>query len=144
MTNFKLSEDWLATIIGLVIVLVIGAGLLGPGPQNVSLKAEAGESASGATVPAISGWKISGTLNGEKAAIENAPTALESTSVYLFQCDGDTLSLVGTLPLGTETVETAPAGKARLEFDNQCSAAASLTFTTDAAIRWPIFNLLAR
>lgn len=144
MTNFKLSEDWLATIIGLVIVLVIGSGLLGPGPQNVSLKAEAGESASGATVPAISGWKISGTLNGEKTTVENAPAVFESTGVYLFQCDGDTLSLVGTLPLGTETVETAPAGKARLEFDNQCSAAASLTFTTDAAIRWPIFNLLAR
>ena len=64
--RFRLSEDWLATIIGLVIVGVVGLGLLGPGAQKHELKAAAGEDANAYALP-LAGWKISATVDGEKS-----------------------------------------------------------------------------
>ena len=43
LPKFTLPEDWLATLIGLVIVLVIGLGLIGPGPVSATLSVAPGE-----------------------------------------------------------------------------------------------------
>ena len=137
--RFKLTEDWLATIVGLVLVFVIGAGLLGPGAQNVSLGAAPGVTQA-ATARPLSGWKVSATLNNAKIAVTDAPTSLESGKTYVVTCEGDALSaqVADTLP---NAVKAAPADRAQLVVVNHCDSDVALTYTISAVIPWPIFKI---
>ena len=138
----RLSEDWLATIIGLVIVLIVGSGLLGPGAQNVSITAPAGEMAS-AAVRAISGWKVSATVGDETASVAGAPTAFGVGQNAVITCSGGQLNaeIVETPPPG---VDMAPEGRALVFVVNQCDTPVKVTYTTRALIPWPVFNLFSR
>ena len=145
--RFSLSEDWLATLIGLSIVALVGFGLLGPGAQKHELKAVAGESASAYALP-ISGWKAAFKLDGEKVTVEGAPATLapEDTAaparVVAFVCDGGELRLDPEL---AATISARPeGGKATLLLVNNCSVPATVTYTTSSIIRWPLFNLFGR
>lgn len=132
----RLSEDWLATIIGLLIVAVIGFGLLGPGAQMVTLTAGPGETAS-AEALAIGGWRVSAQVGGEKAEVVGAWTALGDRAGYTYVC------VDGTLMAQVDAVEadaTAP-GKASLRLENNCEAAVSLTLKTAPVLPWPVFGL---
>lgn len=56
--GFKLNEDWLATLIGLAIVAIVGFGVLGPGAQSVALKADPGTTIA-KEARALGGWSAS-------------------------------------------------------------------------------------
>lgn len=141
-TPVRLSEDWLATIIGLVIVFVVGSGLLGPGAQNVSIRAEAGETTSAALRP-VSGWRVSATLNGERASIIDAPTDLANGQNVVVRCiDGELLAQSEiTIPEG---LSAPPEDRAQVIVVNECAATVSVTYQTNALIPWPLFNLFSR
>ncbi|MFN8377769.1 MAG: hypothetical protein U0452_03785 [Anaerolineae bacterium] len=139
--RFSLSEDWLATIIGLVLVGVIGLGLLGPGAQKHELKAAAGESAPAAYALPLAGWKISATVDGQKVSIPDAPTTLEPGSVTAITCQEGQLTLDPEL---AATISARPdGGKATLLLVNQCDVPVSVTYSTSPLIRWPLFSLFA-
>ncbi len=132
----KLSEDWLATIAGLLIVAVIGFGLLGPGAQTVTLTAEPGETAE-AEALAIGGWRVSAQVGGEKAEVLGAWTVLSDRAGYTYVCGR------GTLAAQADVVEAdaAAPGKASLRLENDCEAAVSLTLKTAPVLPWPVFGL---
>lgn len=140
--RFSLNEDWLATIIGLVLVAIVGLGLLGPGAQSVKLEARAGESAPAAYVLPIAGWKVSATLDGQKIAVPDAPTTLDRESVTAFVCADGQLTL--DPDLAATISARPPGGKATLLLINNCDGKVVLTYATDPLIRWPLFNLFAR
>jgi hypothetical protein len=143
-SRFRLSEDWIATIIGLAIVLVIGAGLIGLGPQSVSLKAKPGETVT-ANALAVDGWNVSATLGGEKVTIENAPTGLESNQVYGFICQEGAIEVGTILPEAGETsLLVWESGRALLALKNTCDADVSVSYKTSAAIPWPVFRIFDR
>ncbi len=136
---FKLSEDWLATGIGLAIVLVIGAGLIGPGPQTVSIKAAPGDTASAQAV-AASGWTVSAMLGGAAAPIQGAITDLKDGDAVAITCQDGALTaqIAGTLPGDAQ----GPDGDhAVIVVTNACDAPVTVTYKKSAAIPWPIFNL---
>lgn len=140
--RFSLSEDWLATLIGLSIVAIVGFGLLGPGAQSRKLEADAGESAPAAYLLPISGWKASATLDGEKVAVEGAPGTLAPGSVTAFVCANGQLAADAEL---AATILARPEdSKATVLLVNNCDGKVVLTYTTDPIIRWPLFGLLAR
>ena len=132
--RFTLSEDWLATIIGLVIVAVVALGLLGPGPQTTTLAAKPGESV-GKTARALDGWKASATIGGEKAAVTDAPKRLYDGQAYPFTCINGTIAADAGDPTASY-----PSG-AHLTLTNNCDADAVLTYSTGTAIKWPLFGL---
>ncbi|MCA9905176.1 MAG: hypothetical protein KC547_15075 [Anaerolineae bacterium] len=138
--GFHLSEDWLATLVGLAIVAVIGFGLLGPGAQSVKLSAAPGESAE-ATAPVMSGWKTSATLDGEALALPaDMPTQFENQTVYALTCADGAISASATQDL---TVSYPPDG-APVVLDNQCAGDVVVTFATDPILRWAPFGLFTR
>lgn len=146
--RFSLSEDWLATLIGLSIVALVGFGLLGPGAQKHELKADAGESAPAVYALPIAGWKAAFRLDGEKVTVEDAPTTLEPEDataparVVAFVCENGELRLDPGL---AATISARPeGGKATLLLVNNCSVPATVTYTTSSIIRWPLFNLFGR
>ena len=141
-TPVRLSEDWLATLIGLIIVFVVGSGLLGPGRQNVSLSAEAGQTASAALRP-LGGWVVSASLDGERASAADAPTSFADGENVIFTCLDGQLSAQSeiALPAGSSA---PPEGRAQVIIVNQCDAAVSITYQTNALIPWPVFNLFSR
>jgi hypothetical protein len=142
--RFSLSEDWLATIIGLVIVFVIGAGLLGPGPQSVALKAQPGQTAR-AEAAAIGGWQVKATLAGKNIPVENAPTALSADKqMYVLTCAAGNIQYASGDTLTIDGIPAVPSGRVWLILRNDCDTEAALTYSIDAAIRWPVFNLFAR
>lgn len=135
----QLSEDWIATGIGLLIVLIIGTGLIGPGAQNATLKAQAGESAQAALL-ALDGWQI----GSEGAAVPANPVSrLVAGAAYQYQCtEGQmTAQQLDALPDG---INPPGAGKALVLLQNDCEQAITLTYRRDAALRWPLFGLLGR
>ena len=74
--RFKLTEDWLATLIGLAIVLIIALGLLGPGAQTVTVEVAPGETVS-QEVPALTGWQVPASTGAERLTIAaSAPIAM--------------------------------------------------------------------
>ncbi|MBI5671630.1 MAG: hypothetical protein HZC41_26860 [Chloroflexi bacterium] len=132
--RFSLSEDWLATIIGLVIVAIVGLGLLGPGPQSVTLTAKPGETVEKTARP-LSGWKASATIGGEKITVADAPRQLSDGQQYPFTCaDGTIAAEAGDL------TASFPSG-AHLVLTNNCAAEATITYTTSTAVRWPLFGI---
>jgi hypothetical protein len=132
--RFSLSEDWLATIIGLIIVAIVGLGLLGPGPQSVILNAKPGKSVEKTARPP-DGWKVSATIGGEKATIADAPKQLLDGQQYPFTCNDGTISVQAG-----DLTTSLPSG-AHLMLTNNCNADAVITYTTSAAIRWPLFGI---
>lgn len=139
--RFRLSEDWLATLIGLALVAVVGFGLLGPGAQSHRLEAEAGGDAVAYPLP-IGGWTVSTTLGGEKVTVPDAPTALAAGSVTAFTCSDGQLAL--DPGLAATISARPPGGKATLLVVNECAADVVVTYSTGALVRWPLFNLFAR
>jgi hypothetical protein len=140
--RFRLSEDWLATIVGLVIVLVIGAGILGPGPQTVTLTAGPGATEETDALP-LDGWKVSATLAGEKAGVTGSFETLEKGQRYVYRCS--------TGQIARDTDEALPGDfkaptedRAQLVLINDCDQKVVLTYKTDYAIRWPVFDLVNR
>jgi hypothetical protein len=136
---FKINEDWLATLIGLALVVVVGFGLLGPGAQSVALSADPGASAAN-EARAVGGWGVSLKLDGETVNGVAAPTALSAGRSYVFTCDNGAVSVSEseTPPAGV----AAPAnGRAQLVLVNNCDAPLSLTYSIGALVRWPLFNL---
>lgn len=140
--NFSLSEDWQATIIGLAIVLIIGFGVIGAGPQNVRLTAGAGETQAIALLP-ISGWSVSATLAGESIPLADVPKQLAAGSTYLFTCSAGALT-ADPNPALQDGLTVPPAGRAQLLLINDCAGEVTITYRTSAAIRWPLFNLFSR
>ncbi len=145
--RFRLSEDWLATLIGLALVAVVGFGLLGPGAQKHELKAEAGGDAVAYALP-IGGWSVSATLGGQKVTVPDAPTslapedALAPARVVAFTCAGGQLALDPGL---AATISARPeGGKATLLVVNDCDADVIVTYSIGPLVRWPLFNLFAR
>lgn len=146
--GFRLPEDWLATIIGLVLVAVIGFGLLGLGAQKHELKAAAGADAPAVYALPLSGWTAAFTVDGAKVTVEGAPSSLEPESasgparVVAFVCNG------GELRLDPELAATVsarpPDDKATLMLLNHCDVPVTVSYSTSPIIRWPLFNLFSR
>lgn len=130
----RLTEDWIATLLGLAIVFIIGSGLIGPGPQSVSLKAKAGERVE-ADILARAGWTISVTLGDDKLSPTTTFDDLNAQTVYHYRCvDGQLISV------GTAAEPKLASDKARLLLDNQCEATVSLSYKTSSAIPWPLIK----
>ncbi|MGQ9887603.1 MAG: hypothetical protein ACUVSX_03845 [Aggregatilineales bacterium] len=129
-----LSEDWQATLIGLAIVAAIGLGLIGPGPQTVTLKAGNGAAAEMSAL-AASGWKISATLDGDKIDVAGGVSALAVGSLYAFACRD-----------GAVALEAAAVGdgQPRLTLINDCAGEVVVTLKRAGAIPWPLFGWFAR
>lgn len=132
--RLALSEDWQATLIGLAIVALISLGLIGPGPQTVTLKAAAG-AATESSAPAANGWKMSATLDGEKVDLTGAASALAAGSVYAFICRDGAVAV---------EMAAAAAGEPQLTLTNACAGEVVVTLTRSNAIPWPLFGLFAR
>ena len=132
--RLNLSEDWQATLAGLAIVAVIGLGLIGPGPQTVTLTAAPGAAAE-ASAPAARGWKISAALDGESIYMAGG-AALAAGGVYEFVCRDGAVTLVVRAADG--------GGQPRLTLANECAGDVALTLKRENAIPWPLFGLLAR
>ncbi|MCC6613819.1 MAG: hypothetical protein IT320_10100 [Anaerolineae bacterium] len=138
--GFHLSEDWLATIVGLALVLVIGFGLLGPGAQSLKLSAAPGETVDGST-RVMSGWKASATLNGDALALPvNIPTRFDNQTVYTLTCANGAISASATQDL---TLSYPPDG-ALLALNNECDGDVVVTYTTDPILQWAPFGLFTR
>ena len=132
--SMKLSEDWLATIIGLVIVAIIGAGFIGPGPQNAQLRAAVGERDS-TEARAVDGWSISARIGDESVVIVGAPTVLADGQIYNFIChDGQ----IRAEPVNAGVVVSG--GYAMLQLINQCDVEATVNYKIANAIPWPLFG----
>jgi hypothetical protein len=134
-----LNEDWLATLVGLAIVLIVGAGLLGPGAQNVTLQAAPFESIS-QDVRAMDGWQASATLGGERVSITDAPTTFEAGNFYTFTCMQGALNAART-DATPEGVTSPPPGYATIVLSNGCQAGVSLSLRTNPIIPWPVFRV---
>lgn len=140
--RFTLSEDWLATLIGLAIVLVIGAGLIGPGPQSVKVSAAPGEVIA-KNAKAVDDWTITATYDGDSTPISGAvQTDLTKGARYIYACGGDEVQVSEADMLDVSADVAAPdADQAQIVLVNGCNADVTLTFKIDYAIRWPIFNI---
>lgn len=133
--RLTLPEDWQATLVGLAIVTVIGLGLIGPGPQTITLTAAPGAAAD-AAAPAAAGWKASAVLGGDSVPVDGTAAAtLVAGSVYAFTCRDGAVAL---------EVRAAEVGQPLLTLVNACAAEAVVTLKRDYAIPWPVFGLLAR
>jgi hypothetical protein len=142
LARWQPSEDWVATFIGLSIVLIIGVGLLGPGPQTVKLTAAAGKTTSAQLLP-LSDWRVSATIGETSASVENSITALTAGSTVVITCREGILSAkaADVLPSG---IEVPVADRAQIVLANQCAADVAVSYRTSAAIPWPVFNLFNR
>jgi hypothetical protein len=129
-------------MIGLAVVFIIGAGLLGPGPQTVNLAAGAGETKSAQMLP-LSGWRVTATLGGSSASVENSVSALTAGTTVIITCREGILTAepADALPSG---VEAPVANRAQLVLVNECDADAVVSYRTNPAIPWPVFNLFNR
>lgn len=129
--GFKLSEDWLATLIGLGIVALIAVGIIGPGPQSVALTAAPGETVE-AEVPATTGWRAEarfadGTILDFSETVERT----QRTAFYEHICED------GALRLGNAASAQFPT----LALRNECDQTVTLTYRRSGAIPWPVFGI---
>jgi len=143
MPKFKLTEDWLATLTGWVIVLVIGAGLIGPGPQKANLSADAGEITTRSAM-AVGGWSISATLDGTAITADTAFDSLEDGGIYAYTCANGSLTAqqLTALPEGIDAA-LPEDGDALLILDNGCEGALALNYSISVFVRWPLFGLFS-
>lgn len=137
--RFKLSQDWLATLVGLAMVGVIGAGLLGPGPHSLTLTAAPGETVS-VQADVLDGWRVTGELEADTGAqtlLDDAPVRLTDSADLAYTCTSDASDL---------SVDTRPAlnngdGESTITLVNTCDHTVTLAFSIDAAIVWPLFGI---
>lgn len=137
--GFTLNEDWLATLVGLALVVIIGFGLLGPGAQSVALKADPGATAA-KEARALGGWGVSVKLDGAKVEGVDAPKTLAAGSTYVFTCANGAVT-VAESATPPEGVNAPAAGKAQLVVVNTCDAPLELSYSIGALVRWPLFNI---
>lgn len=135
--RFKLSQDWMATIIGLVLVAIIGAGLVGPGPHRLTITAEPGETVS-AEADTLDGW----TVNVETGTGDDARTVLDGVSLDMddatdltYICDGG--ELASTTPDATASGD----GVTLVTVANNCDQPVTVRLSIDAFIVWPLFGV---
>jgi hypothetical protein len=140
LQHFGLSEDWVATFIGLGIVMVIGFGLLGPGGQAKTTVVEPGTTEV-VELPAGDNWQV--TADVELAPDTTAFTSLTAGRVYRYDCQDGNLTTAEGVP-DALTVEPPPRGMAQLWLTNTCDAAYNLTYKHDSILRWPLFGIFAR
>jgi hypothetical protein len=131
----RLSEDWLATIVGLIIVAAIGVGLLGPGAQTVALSAEPGATVE-ADALAAAGWTIRAQIGETAVPVDGAPATLESGASLEFVCEADTITAGNGAPVENDQVV--------LSLVNHCAAPVTLTYSRPAALPWPLSKSLGR
>jgi hypothetical protein len=140
----KLSEDWLATIIGLVIVAVIGLGLFGPGPLEFTLSAEPGEQTQ-TEGEAANGWSVSAALNGERTSIQQPEgedfARLGAQTTYRFHC---VEGIISADPPAFDSASYEVQPPPMVVLDNACDVPVTLSYRRPYAIRWPLFDLFAR
>lgn len=139
--SFTLSEDWLATIIGLALALVIGLGALGPGQQTVTLNAEANAITAQSTL-AISGWNVAATLAGKAISLASAPKSLQTGATYVITCENDALTAVQAADQALpEGVSAAAINRAQIAVVNKCAEAVRVTYTSGASVPYPLFRI---
>ena len=138
--RFSLSEDWLATLIGLGIVAIIGFGLLGPGGQSKTTVVEPGTTQV-VDLPAGDGWRV--TADVDFAPDTTAFTSLTAGLVYQYGCQDGSLTTAEGVP-DALTVEQPPRGMVQLWLSNTCDTAYSLTYKHDSILRWPLFGIFTR
>lgn len=141
MSAFRLSEDWLATLVGLLIVFVVGFGLLGPGALEVRLTAQPGETVT-AEGRALDGWSQRAALDGETIEI-NRPegeslSRLSAQTTYSFICEG---SVINAAPPSFDSASYPQQPPPQLTLTNNCDAPVTLTYRRSNLIRWPLFGL---
>lgn len=128
----KLKEDWLATIVGLLIVASVGLGLVGSGPQTVNIQADPGETTT-QDIKAIGGWSVSATLADEAAPVTDAYTRLSYSTAYDYVCENGTVTASGEdMTLSIE--------ESLVSITNNCDAVVKLTYKMGNAIPWPLFK----
>ncbi|MDX2140657.1 MAG: hypothetical protein SF123_21420 [Chloroflexota bacterium] len=144
-----LSEDWLATIIGLAIVAVVALGLLGPGPQNVTVRAEPGEFAS--AIVGDSFFRQVTICIGDTTTEINTQVGFLNDVGYAFWCRGRGIQVIKQMDVrgipelqDNDIIITPQFGRLSFWIQNDCDQPASITYRTDAAIRWPLFNVFGR
>jgi hypothetical protein len=140
----SLSEDWIATLVGLFIVFVVASGLLGPGPQSVSVKA-APDAQAQANARAMGGWRVSATVGSDRLDTATAPKTLSNEQIYTFTCEvnnaqENVLTVQETVRTDSSETQRPP----QIIVDNQCGADVTVSYTTNAAIPYPIFYLFGR
>lgn len=138
--RFTLSEDWIATLIGLALVLIVGSGLFGPGPQSEKVSAEAAETTL-TEVKAVDSWSLNAKMGDTKLPIRRPVSNLADGQRVIYTCTDNVLerSEAASLPPG-EYPDPA-SGHAQVAVINTCPAAVTLTLKTDYAVRWPAFGL---
>lgn len=135
--RFTVTEDWLATLLGLAIVCIIAAGLLGPGKYTVTIEAVPGEMVS-QEIPVIAGWQVSANLGDERIAIDEAADNLAAGGVVGYLCLNDSIQVAPDA--GTMSV----TDQALLTVQNDCDQNLTITYKTDKAIPWPLFGLFSQ
>jgi hypothetical protein len=134
--NIKLNEDWLATLIGLLIVAVIGLGVLGPGPQNVTVNALPGEVDSAQVSPSA-GAQVSALLGEAAVLVQDGGEGL------LFLCEAGTIRVITAAEQASRRADVPP-DQGNFALINNCDQPAQITFKTSAALRWPLLNVFNR
>jgi hypothetical protein len=137
---FKLNEDWLATVIGLILALIIGLGLLGAGQQSVAVNAAPGKNAA-RPANAVGGWAVSATIGDKKVTIADAPKQLERGKTYVITCKDGALTAVLAADTLPEGITPAPADRAQIAIANTCDAEVRLTYSVGAVVPYPLFRL---
>lgn len=129
----KLNEDWLATIVGLLIVASAGLGLFGSGPQTMSITAAPEETAS-TDINGTGGWSVSARMGDKTITVIDAYTRLYDSTAYSYVCENGEVSASGEdLTLSLQD--------ALVSLTNNCDSALTLTYRKGNAIPWPLFGL---
>lgn len=130
----KLSEDWQATIIGLLLVVIIGLGLLGPGPHKVTMTATAGETVN-TGIDALGGWSVSVKVNGETVDTSEFPDDINDNQIVVFAC-ADGVVTAESIEDSTVSMDTA-----QLTLINNCDAEVEVKYEIKATVQWPLFRV---
>lgn len=136
--RFKLSQDWLATILGLALVALIGSGLLGPGPHRLTITAEPGETVTD-DAATVDGWRVSATIGTDdnaRTVLENLPVTLDDATDLTYTCDGG-----DGLTVTTTDAADSGDGVSAVTLANNCDQPVTVRLSIDAFFIWPLFGI---